>query len=158
MAAVSSFEDILDIAKTTYYPNTLRKLLHTRYGISPSAEKWQQIARAENLGPESIVEIQQNRIGRLEAVLDMLREEINKVDDWANGIYAALRDVLMHQLRESPELGKTLAKNWSRAARDFDRIHVQGQPARKDEPLEFLEARKMYYRVFSHLGVMPKVE
>lgn len=77
MAAVSSFEDILDIAKTTYYPNTLRKLLHTRYGISPSAEKWQQIARAENLGPESIVEIQQKRIGRLEAVLDMLREEIN---------------------------------------------------------------------------------
>ncbi len=87
----------------------------------------------------------------------VLREEINKVDDWANGIYAALRDVLMHQLRESPELGKTLAKNWSRAARDFDRIHVQGLPAKQHEPLEFLEARKMFYRVFTHLGAMPKV-
>lgn len=87
----------------------------------------------------------------------VLREEINKVDDWANGIYAALRDVLAYQLRQSPELGKALAKNWSRAASDFDRIHVHGLPARKDEPLEFLEARKMFYRVFSHLGTMPKV-
>ena len=87
----------------------------------------------------------------------ILREEINKVDDWANGIYAALRDVLAHQLRESPEMGKALAKKWSRCSREFDRIHVQGLPAKEDEPLEFLEARKMLYRVFSHLGDMPKV-
>ena len=87
----------------------------------------------------------------------VLREEINKVDDWANGIFAALRDVLAHQLRESPELGKTLAKSWGSAARDFDRIHVQGLPAKPQEPLEFLEARKMYYRLFSHVGIMPKV-
>jgi hypothetical protein len=87
----------------------------------------------------------------------VLREEINKVDDWANGIFAALRDLLAVQLRSTPELGRALAKEWSVAARDFDRIHVQGLPAKKDEPLEFLEARKMYYRVFSHLGAMPKV-
>ena len=87
----------------------------------------------------------------------VLRDEINKVDDWANGIYATLRDVLAYQLRESPEMGKVLAKSWSRAARDFDRVHVQGLPAKQDEPLEFLEARKMFYRVFSHLGCMPKV-
>ena len=99
----------------------------------------------------------QERSGLMSEATIRLREEINKVDDWANGIYAALRDVLMHQLRESPELGKTLAKNWSRAARDFDRIHVQGLPAKQHEPLEFLEARKMFYRVFTHLGAMPKV-
>ena len=87
----------------------------------------------------------------------VLREEINKVDDWANGIFAALRDVLAHQLRESPELGKTLAKSWGGVARDFDRIHVQGMPARPNESLEFLEARKMLYRLFGLLGAMPKV-
>lgn len=85
----------------------------------------------------------------------VLREEINKVDDWANGIYAALRDVLACQLRQSPELGKALAKSWSRAAREFDRIHVHGLPARKDEPLEFLEARKMLYRIFEVMELWP---
>lgn len=85
-----------------------------------------------------------------------LREEINKVDDWANGIFAALRDMLAYQLRESPELGKALAKSWSGVAKDFDRISVQGLPANPDEPLEFLEARKMLYRLFVSLGSIPK--
>lgn len=87
----------------------------------------------------------------------VLREEINKVDDWANGIFAALRDLLAVQLLSAPELGQALAKEWRIAARDFDRIHVQGLPAKQDEPLEYLEARKMLYRLFSHLGTMPKV-
>lgn len=50
-----------------------------------------------------------------------------------------------------------LAKSWSRVARDFDSIHVQGLPAKPQEPLELLEARKMYYRLFSCMGAMPKV-
>ena len=87
----------------------------------------------------------------------VLREEINKVDDWANGIFAALRDVLGHLLRESPQLGQALASDWSQAARDFDRIDVLGLPAQPDEPLEYLEARKMLYRFFGVLGGMPKV-
>ena len=87
----------------------------------------------------------------------ILRAEINKVDDWANGIFSALRDVLIHQLKESPELGKALAKSWSRVARDFDRIHVHGLPAKEGQSLEVLEARKMYYRIFCNLGSMPRV-
>jgi len=87
----------------------------------------------------------------------LLREEINKVDDWANGLFAVLRDVLAHQLRESPELGQSLASSWGRAARDFDRINDQGMPAKPHEPLEFLEARKMLYRLFTTLGAMPRV-
>jgi predicted HAD superfamily hydrolase len=35
MAALSSFEEILDIARTLYFPNTFGKLQQTRYGISP---------------------------------------------------------------------------------------------------------------------------
>lgn len=111
-----------------------------------------------DLTPETAAWLQAQMVINNARTAAVLREEINKVDDWANGIFAALRDVLAHQLRESPELGKALAKSWSHAARDFDRIHVQGLPAKPQEPLEFLEARKMLYRLFGLLGAMPKVE
>ena len=110
-----------------------------------------------DLSPETAAWLQAQMVINNARTAAILRDEINKVDDWANGIYAALRDVLAHQLRASPELGKALATDWSKAARDFDRINVQGLPARPDEPLEFLEARKMLYRLFGVLGTMPKV-
>ncbi|WP_054074419.1 hypothetical protein [Comamonas testosteroni] len=108
-----------------------------------------------DISPETAAWIHAEILAHNARTAAVLREEINKVDDWANGIFAALRDVLAHQLRESPELGKVLAKNWSRVAKDFDRIEVQGLPAKAHEPLEFLEARKMLYRVFVSLGAMP---
>lgn len=111
-----------------------------------------------DMSPETAAWIQAEIIAHNARTAAVLREEINKVDDWANGIFAALRDVLAHQLRESPELGKALAKSWSRVAKDFDRIEVQGQPAKPHEPLEFLEARKMLYRIFVILGSMPKTQ
>lgn len=110
-----------------------------------------------DLSPETAAWLQAQMVIQNARTAAVLREEITKVDDWANGIFAALRDVLGHQLKESPEMGKALAKTWSRAARDFDRIHVHGLPAKPHEPLELLEARKMYYRLFSHVGFMPKV-
>jgi len=110
-----------------------------------------------DLSPETVAWMQAQMAINNARTAAVLREEINKVDDWANGIFAALRDLLAVQLRGAPQLGQALAKEWSIAARDFDRIHVQGQPARQDEPLEYLEARKMLYRLFSHLGAMPKV-
>lgn len=113
---------------------------HIPTDLSPEVAAWLQAQMAINNARTAAV----------------LREEINKVDDWANGIFAALRDVLAHQLRESPELGKALAKSWGRAARDFDRIHLLGLPAKPDEPLEMLEARKMLFRLFGLLGTMPK--
>ena len=109
-----------------------------------------------DLSPETAAWLQAQMVIHNARTAAVLREEINKVDDWANGIFAALRDVLVYQLRESPELGKMLAKSWSCAAKDFDRIRVQGLPANPDEPLEFLEARKMLYRLFVSLGSMPK--
>ena len=60
--------------------------------LSPETAAWMQAQMAINNARTAAV----------------LREEINKVDDWANGIFAALRDVLAYQLRESPELGKAL--------------------------------------------------
>ena len=109
-----------------------------------------------DLSPETASWLQAQMVIHNARTAAVLREDINKVDDWANGIFAALRDVLAYQLRESPELGKTLAKSWSGIAKDFDRISVQGMPANPDEPLEFLEARKMLYRLFVSLGSMQK--
>ena len=110
-----------------------------------------------DISPETAAWLQAQMAIHSARTAAVLREEINKVDDWANGIFAALRDVLAYQLRESPELGKALAKTWSNVAKDFDQISVQGLPANQDEPLEFLEARKMLYRLFGLLGAMPKV-
>lgn len=88
----------------------------------------------------------------------ILRCELSKVDDWANGVFAALRDLVVQQLKADPALAAGLAPQWRRAAEAFDRIDVQGLPAAPDEPLEFLEARKMLYGLSAVLGLMPQVE
>jgi len=84
-----------------------------------------------------------------------LQTEIEKVDEWANGIFAALRDLLMHQLLLQPELALGLAADWRQAALGFERIDAKGEQPRPGESLEYLEARKMLYEAFTHLGLMP---
>lgn len=85
--------------------------------------------------------------------VEPLKAEINQVDDWANGVFVVLMDVLPYLLKTFPELARTVAPQWNAAALDFDRIAVHGHPAKPDEPLEFLEARKMLYRTLALLGV-----
>lgn len=109
-----------------------------------------------NLSPETSAWLQAQMVINNAKTAAILRAEINKVDEWANGIFAALRDVLSHQLRKSPELANDLAAQWSEAAENFDRIHVHGMAPRDGESLECLEARKMLYRLFSVVGTMPK--
>ena len=87
--------------------------------------------------------------------VEPLRAEINKVDDWANGLYAVLLDVLPGLLKANPALARELEPDWRTAAESFDLIDLQGQPAQPDEPLEFLEARKMLYRMFVALKLWP---
>lgn len=87
-----------------------------------------------------------------------LRAEINKVDDWANGVFLALKDVLAVLLKKDPALARAVAPNWLEAAQDFDLIDLQGKAPKEDEPLELLEARKMLYRVFSVLGIWAAAE
>lgn len=78
--------------------------------------------------------------------VEPLRAEINKVDDWANGLFLVLNDLLPFLLRTHPELASELAPRWRTAAESFDRIQ-EGQAAEPDEPLELLEARKMLFRM-----------
>ncbi len=109
-----------------------------------------------NLSPETTAWLQAQMVINNAKTAAILRAEINKVDEWANGIFAALRDVLGHQLRQSPELASDLAGKWGQVEKDFDRIHVQGQAPRPHETLEYLEARKMLFKYFSVAGTLPK--
>lgn len=109
-----------------------------------------------DLSPETVAWLHAQMAINNARTAAVLREEINRVDDWANGIFAALRDVLLHQLKANPSLAAALAPGWRQAAEDFDRINLHGLPAAPDEPLEFLEARKMLYRLYVRLGIAPE--
>lgn len=87
--------------------------------------------------------------------VEPLQAEINKVDDWANGLFVVLNDVLPFLLRQFPDLAAEVGPAWRGAAEDFDRIDVHGLPAKPDEPLEFLEARKMFFRLFTLMKLWP---
>lgn len=106
-----------------------------------------------DISPETAVWMRMQMTIAAARAVEPLKAEINQVDDWANGVFVVLRDVLPYLLKTFPELARDMAPQWSAAALDFDRIDVQGHPAKPDEPLEFLEARKMLYRTFALLGV-----
>lgn len=85
-----------------------------------------------------------------------LREEIDKVDDWANGVYAALRDVLLVLLRSQPDMAGSLAPVWREASERWEAVTRQtGQAEKFHEKAELLEARKMLYRQLVALGLFP---
>lgn len=87
-----------------------------------------------------------------------LRAEIDKVDDWANGLFVALNDVLQPLLRELPALAQQLAPAWHRTAERFDALQAGGAvpDGENDESLEVLEARKMFYRICASLDLWPQ--
>ena len=70
---------------------------------------------------------------------------------------AALRDALGNQLGDAPSIGRALARDWGKAAQDFDSIMAGGKAAHHaGESLEQLEARALLYRFYVRLGMMPK--
>lgn len=90
--------------------------------------------------------------------VEPLKDEISKVDEWANGLFVALRDVLPVLLLDSPALTREIEPQWRKAAEEFDRIEQHGQQANGDESLELLEARKMLYRLFAVCGLWMRSE
>lgn len=111
-----------------------------------------------DLSPEAAAWLQAQMAISNARTAAVLREEINKVDDWANGIFAALRDALGNQLGDAPSIGRALARDWSKAAQDFNGIMAGGKAVHhKGESLEQLEARALLYGFYVRLGMMPKV-
>lgn len=111
-----------------------------------------------DLSPETAAWIQaQIAISKARTVAT-LHAEIDKVDDWTNGVFVALNDVLQPLLRELPALGQQLAPAWRRTAERFDALQTGGAvPDREnDESLEVLEARKMLFRICASLDLWPQ--
>lgn len=89
-----------------------------------------------------------------------LREELDRLDDWANGLFVVLADVLPPLLREHPHMAAELGPKWAGATGHFERLQANGQQRTSEgETLELLEGRKMLYRVLAVLGFwkMPPV-
>lgn len=106
-----------------------------------------------DLSPEAAAWMQaQIAISTARAVAP-LREELDRMDDWANGLFVVLADVLPLLLREHPQMAATLGPKWAGAAGHFERLQATGQQRTQEgETLELLEGRKMLYKVLATLG------
>lgn len=95
----------------------------------------------------------------LRAEVERLRARIEEVDNWANGVFAVLQDVLLPLLKAQPELARHLEPRWRSAAEDYERLRAGGSlPEEADMPLEQLEPAKMLYRQLTHSGAWPARE
>lgn len=89
--------------------------------------------------------------------VEQLRAEIDRVDDWANGVFAVVQDLTLLLLRTHPELLAELEPPWREAAENYDKVKAgQKIPADEAEQLEQLEARKILYRMAEQLQLWPK--
>ena len=79
---------------------------------------------------------------------------MDEVDDWANGVFLALQDLVYVLAREYPNVVPPLTDKWRQDAARYAELE-QGAEPDPDQPNEqaLLEARKMLYR----MGVVTKV-
>ncbi len=79
---------------------------------------------------------------------------MDEVDDWANGVFLALQDLVYVLAREYPNVVPPLTDKWRQDAARYAELE-QGAAPDPDQPNEqaLLEARKMLYR----MGVVTKV-
>jgi predicted HAD superfamily hydrolase len=76
VAAISTLDDILEIARTVYYPNTLENFLITRYGLSLSDEQWEECARSFKMGRNALITVQNRQVRFLLPLLQALEPQI----------------------------------------------------------------------------------
>lgn len=113
----------------------------------------------EHLPPEKAAWLREQVRQEVEHRIAPLRREIDGLDDWANGVFAALLDLLLPLLKTHPELAGTLEALWSKAAQQYALLERQpGRAAELHATPELLEARKMLYWVLAQLGQWPAVQ
>jgi HAD superfamily hydrolase (TIGR01549 family) len=76
VAAITSLADILDISRTHYFPNPAEKFLFTRYGISLSESRWEELERSYGIDMASGVVVRDGMIDHLRPFLQALQPEI----------------------------------------------------------------------------------
>lgn len=76
VAAIFTFDDILDIARMIYFPNTIENLLRIRYGLTLSEERWNEIASATGWERTREVSVRDRKIDHLIPLLRALEADI----------------------------------------------------------------------------------
>lgn len=87
--------------------------------------------------------------------VEPLRAELRTVEDFANGVFLVLAQVLPQLLKESPELAARLAPQWRLDAQKFDALLSSGQAHDGDESIDLLEARKLLYETGATMNLWP---
>lgn len=88
--------------------------------------------------------------------IERLRAEIDAVDDWANGIFLMLHQVLPLLLRDHPNATKVQHLLEAADAR-YEELLAHPERAEEGEQAGLHEAGKMMYRQLAILGVWPDV-
>ena len=109
------------------------------------------------INPETTSWVRELLAQEIEKAVAPLRQEIDQVDDWANGVFAVLADLLPELLQTHPQLGQRLMPLWQEAAERYDTLGRQadGQADDFHETQWLLEARKMLYRQLVASGSWP---
>ena len=95
-------------------------------------------------------------IATLKRDMQELREEVDRVDQWATGIFDAVLDLTTRLLRKDPELAAELEPLWKTSAQRFAQLeHEQGQADDMQETTELYEARKKLYRLLELYKIWP---
>ena len=94
VAAIDTFDDILNVAKMVYFPNTVENFLYTRYGLLLDESRWSEIERATGWGRWSQVSI--SKEGQIDHLIPLLK--------------SVEQDILKRSARERPALLRYLAE------------------------------------------------
>jgi len=76
VASIRNFNDILEIAKTTYFSNTIENFMFTRYGLKISDEKWGKISNELGWSPKKEIGVYDKRIDFLIPILKEVEVDI----------------------------------------------------------------------------------
>lgn len=108
-----------------------------------------------NLSPEAKEWIHALLNQEIDKAVAPLHQQIDQIDDWANGVFAALDDLMPVLLKTHPDIANYLEPLWRKASEQYDTADSQGQAAEFHETQPLLEARKMLYRKLSLLKAWP---
>ena len=82
-----------------------------------------------------------------------LQDEINKLEDYACGIYGVLHNLMPPLLKANPSLASELLPYWQGAAARHEQLENGTRVPEIGESVEILEARKDLFSHLDKLGV-----
>jgi predicted HAD superfamily hydrolase len=75
-AAIFAFEDILEVARIDYFPNTAENFLNTRYGLLLDDDRWEDLEKKIGWKKKTSVQVTEKNIDAVMPLLNFLKAEI----------------------------------------------------------------------------------